>query len=85
MGGAGEVEECQGFLEVFNDARLGDYFVGGAVLYPTPLDAARAKASPGGEVTYTIPLQWDWKDRSAQTRTGLARVRIRFAETEGKK
>ena len=24
----------------------------------------------------------DWKDPSAQTRTGLARVRIRFAETE---
>lgn len=73
------------FLEVFNDARLGDYFVGGAVLYPNVMDVPKAKDRSGpGEVTYTARLLWDWKDRSTVMRTGLARVRVRFAATESK-
>jgi hypothetical protein len=58
------------FFEIWDD-RLYDRMLGGFAVYP---DRAVQRAGPQ---THTTRILWDWKDRSATTRAGVADVRLR--------
>ncbi|MDZ4685380.1 MAG: hypothetical protein SH850_09985 [Planctomycetaceae bacterium] len=67
------------FFEIWDDGWRQDTLVGGFVLYPGPSDPA---LKPETE-TFTVPIHWEWKDRSTNTQSGVAKVKVRFAHVGG--
>jgi hypothetical protein len=67
------------FFEVW-DADYGqDAFIGGFVIYPRAQDAKPGRA--GDRLAeYTTNIRWDWKEPQPVSRSGYARVWVRFTE-----
>jgi Zn-dependent protease with chaperone function len=55
------------FFEVFSSQMGYDRLLGGFVVYPWR-----------GRTTYNVPIRWDWKERTASTRSAMAIVEVEF-------
>ena len=66
------------YFEVWDDGYFGDSLVGGFVVY---VDGRSATADVSGDRTaeYTVPILWDWKESATVSRSGYARVQVKFS------
>lgn len=66
------------YFEVWDDNTFFDALIGGFVAYPDSRDAAEVSGDRVAE--YTAPILWDWKEPRAVSRSGFARVTVRFLD-----
>ncbi len=69
------------FFEVWDDNTLSDSFVGGFVIYPDGRGAS-IDSSGGRTAEITARILWDWKEPQSVSRSGFARVTVRFSKRE---
>lgn len=62
--------------EIWDDDLGSDRLIGGFTIFPVNPE----HDEDAGRLQYATSIVWDWKERSSQTRTGLAEVEVEFRE-----